>query len=159
MRLVWKLKQKAVKLEVGTEIRLARVFTIRSVEDDVSSTAVVRNAQGQLLIGFASGARPEVWDSKVWPELSLSIDAAPVCHEPAHEEIERLRFTLIAGDGRCTLEACSARCCTLQESNYLVMASDAVRNSSTTILGNAGSVPLDSVTVVVARQGVLVSAP
>lgn len=157
VRLVWKLKQQAVKLSVGSVIRHSTAVNVRSVEDDVPVTAVARDEDGKLLIGYAAGARPAVWDSRVWPEVALHIEEPAVCKDAQRNNLELLRFSLVAGEARCSLEAKSARCCDLFGDGYVAKASDAIRKTST---GTEDTdVPLESVNVIVARKSILTHAP
>jgi hypothetical protein len=159
LRMVWKLKQQALKLPLGTVIRYVSALSVRSVEDDVSMTSVVRDEAGKLLIGHAAGVRAEVWNKEVWPELSLKIEEPPICRDSERSQVELLRFTVSAGEDRCTLEARSARCCQLAAETYTVKASDAVRNSAKTVRVGDRTVALDVVNLIVARTSVLARAP
>lgn len=160
VRLVWKIKQQGVALAVGRVVRLSRRYTIRSVEDDTTVTAVLRDEKRVFLIGFTTGARPAVWDQDLWPELTLAIDAEPVCSDTQHPGVQRLRFSLSDGTNRCTLEGASARCCTFGGESYLALSSDAVRSTTSTAdasISAGGS--FEHVTVLVARSGMLVPVP
>ena len=153
LRLVFKVKQHAVKLDAGTIVRYAERLTIRNVEEDVTRTSVLRDDTGAFLIGSADWVRPTVWDADLWPELSLAIEPGTVCQDPQFPEVHRLRFTLGGpNDDRCALEAATARCCTFGGQPHLVLAPDAARTT--------GPTPRpDGIRVMVARPGTLVPQP
>lgn len=158
LRLMWKLKQHALKLPVGSELHYKSALHLRGVEDDVSATSVLRDQKGQLLIGHASGMRPDVWDREVWPELALSVDQSAICADAQRSTVELLRFTIAAGRDTCTLDARSARCCSMLGDTYVVKASDAVRNSAKSVRVGERNVPQDSVNLIVAKKSLLAPA-
>lgn len=155
IRVVWKIKQHSVNLRAGMTVRYARRFTIRSVEDDVTVTSVLRDEQGGFLLGLMSGGRPTAWDRDIWPELTLGVEAQPVCSDARFPTLKRLRVTLSSGADQCVLEAQTARCCTFASEIHTVMAIDAFRDTAPQgAVGGEGTV-LDHVTILVAKKGVL----
>ena len=111
----------------------------------------MRDEQGRFLIGLASSIRPEVWYEDMWPELSISFDPSPVCQKPGYPDALELRVTLSDGRDVCILDGGTGRCCTFSGTQYEVLCPDAWHTVS-------GTRP-DFAYILVARQGLLVSAP
>lgn len=149
--LTWTLKQQKVVLPMGAIVRWAMNLTILDVETDSFRTGVLRDEQGAFLMGLAVGIRPEVWPKDMWPELNLSFDPTPVCQQPGHPGTLKLRVTLSDGKDACALDGGTGRCCAFSGTQYQVQVPDAWRRAS-------GSHP-DAAWILVARQGLLASAP
>lgn len=151
VKLSWTLKQQKVDLPIGTIVRYSQQRTVLDVETDVFFASVLRDEQGTFLIGLAGAIRPEVWYKDMWPELSLSFDASPVCQKPGYPDALELRVTLSGGQDVCTLDGGTGQCCTFSGTNYEVVCPDAWRSAS--------GKHHDYAYILVARQGILVGAP
>jgi hypothetical protein len=161
LRVILRLKQRGVKLASGNTVHFAYRYTIRNVEDDVSFTAVLRDDNGVFLMGMASGVRPAVWDKDMWPELALEVESGKVCSDQRFPTRQDLRFSLVSGNEKCTLESHTARCCSFGGKSFEVMSPYATRSAyeQGTVVVSGGATPVDKIAITVARPGILVPAP
>jgi hypothetical protein len=111
----------------------------------------VRDDQGALLVGYSNGIRPAVWFTELWPELTLSFASMPVCRKPMYPDALALRVTLANESDSCTLDSGTAKCCRISNVLYEVECPDAWHSVS--------AAQPDYANILVAREGVLVSAP
>jgi hypothetical protein len=145
------LKQQTINLPLGTVLRFSAQFTIINPETDVFLMNVLPDDNGAFLVGWTGGIRPEVWNSDMWPEMSIAFANSPVCQKSAYPDAHALRVTLLSGSESCQLDSVSGRCCTLGGVLYEVVCTDAWHDSS-------GAYP-DYAYLFVARRDLLPSAP
>jgi hypothetical protein len=117
------LKGRVVNLPLGKTIRYVRKRVVRDFEADVSLSVAVRNENGELLLGWASGQREATWDSDVFPELKLR-GTSQICNLSSKQV--GLAFDLTA-DGACHGRHWEESCCRLGAGAFILRTISAYR--------------------------------
>jgi hypothetical protein len=147
------LRAEKVNLVAGSTVVYAVKRTVRNLENDVSMTTTLRDPKGRLLLAYASGQRPEVWDSDMLPGLTLSLDQAPPLCQQRGFKVQQLRIHLRSGTDDCAVDCYAHRCCSLGGDTLEVRADSAVRYQD-----RVGP-QQDVVNIMIRRQGLISPVP
>jgi hypothetical protein len=131
-----------IEAAIGTVWRIDRRLTTKG-DAEVLSTNVISSDMGEVLLANVNGAREDFFDSDLLRGLKLGIPDRPICKGRSEGSLN-----LSTGDGTCSLQSRTQRCCQLWGSLFEVQ-------SQGVILGGAAkpSPALTSANVSLRRRG------